>query len=185
MSFAECGIARGIRRTAPTGFSHFSHFPRITRTYLLHRGCRQSAFKIWPFIKRRHMVPASQSRTTLSASGMKIYFTLTEVFIPRFIARIFSRTSKNYIKEVGALGQTFAEAKIKLKSEMNLKMEDSFICRWRKLRRSPRQLIIDRFLHSIGSPGKYARLSESNSWKFYILPGENLKIGLPRSEALF
>lgn len=90
-SFAERGIARGIRHTEPGEFPHFSHFPRIARTYVRHRGCRHSGVnvhsKYGPLLSI-HMASPNLIRH-LSASGMKIYFTLTGVFIPRFIARMF------------------------------------------------------------------------------------------------
>lgn len=153
MSFAERGIARGIRRTAPTGFSHFSHFPRIARTYATEVvDIAKSTFKIWPFIKRRrsrHMVSPNLP-CHLSASGMKIYFTLTGVFSPRFIARIFGWTSKNYIKEVG-VRTNFCRGENQARIGDEFKDERFLHLQMREITRNPRQLIIDRFLNSIGN----------------------------------
>lgn len=56
------------------------------------------------------------------------------------------------------LGQTFAEAKIKLRLEMNLKMKE-FVDEG-NCEENPRQLIIDRFLHSIEEVQEYACSSE-------------------------
>lgn len=88
--------------------------------------------------RSRHMVfPNLASKCHLSASKNENlpYFNRDLYSIDLFNQECPEKFEhQKIILKKFVFGQTSAEVKIKLNSEMNLKMEDSFICRWKKLR---------------------------------------------------